>query len=214
MLKTLLLIVVIAGVPAAAAGQPAGATIEGVVRDASGGVIIGARIEVRSSTGHAATLTSDAEGQFRVAGLTPGRYTVHAGRDGFAPRTTVVEVTGGAATPAEIVLDALAIAESLTVVGAPGAPQLDSITATASRLGLTSRETPATVDVITFAQAQSRGLRTTVEAIGSVPAVTAAALPSSPGITAIRGFTGGAISLLFDGTRITTATMFTRNYDS
>jgi len=215
MIRILLVAVIaLAAGSVATMAQPSGVSLDGVVRDASGGVVAGSRIEARSATGSTATVTSDAEGRFRVDRLFPGRYTFHAEREGFAPRTVVVEVMANAVAPIEIELDTLAIAESLTVVGAPGAPQLDTTAATASRLGLTAGETPATVEVITFAQAQSRGLRTTVEAIGSVPAVTAASLPSSPGITAIRGFTGGAISLLFDGTRITTATMFTRNYDS
>ena len=49
-------------------------------------------------------------------------------------------------------------AESVSVAGvAPGAT-LDTPAAAASRLGLTARETPATVSVMTFAEAQTRGL--------------------------------------------------------
>jgi iron complex outermembrane recepter protein len=50
--------------------------------------------------------------------------------------------------------------------------------------------------------------------LSSVPAVSSAFLPSAQGITAIRGFSGGAVSTLFDGTRVTTSTIVARNYDS
>ena len=43
-----------------------------------------------------------------------------------------------------------------------------------------------------------------------MPAVSSAFLPSAQGIAAIRGFSGGAVSMLFDGTRVTTSTMIVR----
>jgi iron complex outermembrane receptor protein len=54
------------------------------------------------------------------------------------------------------------------------------------------------------------GVTTNVEALNRVSGVTAAALPSAPGTTAMRGFSGGAISLLHDGVRLSTATMVSR----
>jgi iron complex outermembrane recepter protein len=102
----------------------------------------------------------------------------------------------------------------LTVTAAAGRQELDVPSQSASRLGLTPRETPATIDIITFAAAQERGLRNATEVLSSVPAVSSAFLPSAQGITAIRGFSGGAVSMLFDGNRVTTSTMIVRNYDS
>lgn len=183
------------------------------MRDATGGALPGVRLELRSPSGDARTGTSDTDGTYRFEDLAPGRHTLRAEREGFVPRMVVADVAE-APTTVDISLDTLALTESLTVVGAPAAPMLDSLASTSSRLGLTIRETPATVDVVTFAQAQARGLRSTVEAVASVPAVAVATLPSSPGIAAIRGFTGAAISQLFDGTRVTTATIITRNYDT
>jgi iron complex outermembrane receptor protein len=205
----------IAAALVAVCAHPAAAqsAIEGSVADATGAALTGVRLELRLPSGEVRTTTSAADGTFRFEGLPAGRYTVRAERDAFAPRMVVAQVDGPITT-LDITLDTLAINESLTVVGAPAAPMLDAPASTSNRLGLTIRETPATVDVVTFAQAQSRGLRSTVEAVATVPAVAVAGLPSSPGITAIRGFTGGAISQLFDGTRVTTSTMITRNYDT
>lgn len=91
---------------------------------------------------------------------------------------------------------------------------LDAETRTGSRLGLTVRETPALVDVLTETQLLERGVRSSIEALNSAPGVTAANLASSPGITSMRGFTSGAVSLLYDGVRQTTSGLVTRNLDS
>ncbi|MGO4779449.1 TonB-dependent receptor plug domain-containing protein, partial [Lysobacter sp. 2RAB21] len=48
----------------------------------------------------------------------------------------------------------------------------------------------------------------------AAPGVLAGQLPSSPGMTSMRGFTGGAIALLYDGVRQTAAPLITRDFDS
>lgn len=87
---------------------------------------------------------------------------------------------------------------------------LDGKTEAGSRLGLSVRETPATIEVVTQAQMLERGLRTTVEALNAAPGVVAASLPSIPGTTSIRGFTGDAVSQLYDGR----LQAFMREFDS
>jgi iron complex outermembrane receptor protein len=88
--------------------------------------------------------------------------------------------------------------------------QLDDKPEVGSRAGLAKREIPATLNVIDAAAISERGARTSVEALNAVPGVVAAALPSIPGITSIRGFTGDAVSQLYDGVR----QPFMRNFDS
>ena len=71
-----------------ASSQPAGATLEGNVADAKGGLIGKATIIVRNdATGRTRTATADALGHFSLAGLPIGTYTVDASAPGFA--TTV-----------------------------------------------------------------------------------------------------------------------------
>lgn len=91
---------------------------------------------------------------------------------------------------------------------------LDAKNETASRLGLTVRETPAIVDILTQDLMQERGLRTSIEVLNDMPGVTAGDLASSPGQMSMRGFTGGAISLLYDGIRQTSSSLIVRNLDS
>lgn len=91
---------------------------------------------------------------------------------------------------------------------------LDEAPATGTRLGLTARETPAALEQLDQAQLQARGARSSIEALNAAPGVVAAALPSSPGISTLRGFSGGAVALLYDGVRQTAGPLITRDYDS
>lgn len=104
--------------------------------------------------------------------------------------------------------------DKVTVEGRDEIAPLDRPSPTASRLGLSARETPAAIEVLTQDQIQARGLRGSVEALNAAPGVLAGQLPSSPGMTSMRGFTGGAIALLYDGVRQTAAPLVTRDFDS
>jgi iron complex outermembrane recepter protein len=91
---------------------------------------------------------------------------------------------------------------------------LDAQTETGSRLGLTARETPAIVDILSERQIREFGARTNVEALNRAPGVTSSLPATSPGAPTMRGFTGGAVGLLYDGIRVTTPLIFTRAGDS
>lgn len=91
---------------------------------------------------------------------------------------------------------------------------LDAKSETGSRLGLSVRETPAIVDILSQAMFQERGLRTSVEVLNATPGATSGELASSPGQMSMRGFTGGAVSLLYDGVRQTNSALIIRNLDS
>jgi iron complex outermembrane recepter protein len=187
-------------------------SVVGIVRDTTGAAVPNARVEVASAILARFVLT-DTAGRFRIDGLAPGTHTLRAEFPGFTPLEMTFDLNTET-PPIDVSFATLAAAESLTVTAAAGRQELDVPSQSASRLGLTPRETPATIDIITFAAAQERGLRTATEVLSSVPAVSSAFLPSAQGITAIRGFSGGAVSMLFDGTRVTTSTMIVRNYDS
>jgi iron complex outermembrane receptor protein len=91
---------------------------------------------------------------------------------------------------------------------------LDTDDETASRLALSARETPAAIITLDETQLAERGARTSIEALNTAPGVVAANLPSSPGMTSMRGFAGGAISLLHDGMRVTAGPLVTRDLDT
>lgn len=91
---------------------------------------------------------------------------------------------------------------------------LDARTETGSRLGLTARETPATIDILSQRQLQELGARTNVEALNRAPGVTSSLPATSPGVPTMRGFSGGAVGLLHDGVRVATPGIFSRSTDS
>ena len=91
---------------------------------------------------------------------------------------------------------------------------LDARTDTGSRLGLTARETPAIVDILSERQIAELGARTNVEALNRAPGVTSSLVATSPGAPTMRGFSGGAVGLLYDGMRVATPGIFSRASDS
>lgn len=77
--------------------------------------------------------------------------------------------------------------------------QLDKDTSTASRLGLSIRETPATIDQIGGEEMLTRGFRTVEEATVSLPGVTSGGSPGNPVLLSMRGFSGEQITILHNG---------------
>jgi iron complex outermembrane recepter protein len=88
----------------------------------------------------------------------------------------------------------------------------------ASRLGLTVHETPATVEIVTQQQMQEQGYRTTTEtAIGAV-GVLSADVGGAPATFEMRGFTFGEVNVLYNGistgpSNITSRVMDTANLE-
>lgn len=82
--------------------------------------------------------------------------------------------------------------------GETGLLHLDTPAVTGSRLGLTPRETPATVTIVDRATIEARGADDTQEILKSIPGVTAQNAPGSIGVR-YRGFSGGSLSQLYNG---------------
>jgi iron complex outermembrane receptor protein len=82
---------------------------------------------------------------------------------------------------------------------------------TGSRLGLTARETPATVQTLTQDEIQAKGLRTAREAFAEIPGVIAGNVPGNPAAVMMRGFSGNTVSILQDGVRVSTSTVVQRD---
>ena len=94
-----------------------------------------------------------------------------------------------------------------------GQRELDDKTEVSGRLGLTIRETPAIVDVVTQADFQLQGVRSTIEAMNAAPGVTSGNLPGSIGSVSMRGF-HRAVNYLYDGVRMANSDVGLRNWDS
>ena len=110
--------------------------------------------------------------------------------------------------------------QEVTVIGQPvaqlgtGTLNLESTSATSSRLGLTLREIPASIEVIGQQTMQERGLRSISESIQSATGVTVGDSPGNPANFSMRGFTNNQIRLLYDGLLIGPASMTSRPRDT
>lgn len=108
--------------------------------------------------------------------------------------------------------DKPAVLESVVVTGSTS--RLDKAPPTASRLGITARETPASIDTIDAKTIEARGYQTVEQAVDSMPGVTSGGAPGSPSQFSMRGFTGDQVTILRDGLYIGPANMTYRPQNS
>lgn len=121
-----------------------------------------------------------------------------------------------------LALSALTVAMPAFVQAQGNAPAVEEVVITgtldrqaeaASRLGLTNRETPAIVDVLTQDDLQQQGVRTAIEALNAAPGVSSGTLPGSMGSVSMRGF-HRAVNVLYDGVRMANSDVGVRNWDA
>ena len=86
--------------------------------------------------------------------------------------------------------------------GVPSPLNGNLVATSASRLGLTVHETPASVEIVTQQQMREQGYRTTTEtAIGAV-GVLSGDVGGAPATIPMRGFTFGEVNVLYNGISI------------
>ncbi|MEP1894874.1 MAG: TonB-dependent siderophore receptor [Alloalcanivorax venustensis] len=85
-------------------------------------------------------------------------------------------------------------------------------TTTDGRLGLSERETPATVSTVDREDIEQLGLRNLIELYRSAPGVAAGNIPGSPASVSMRGLTD--VGYLFDGVRVADPSLVSRNLDT
>lgn len=109
------------------------------------------------------------------------------------------------AAPAQAQTPAAPSLSEVSVLGDRHTPtgrlNLDAPSETASKLGLTARETPAAVTVVDRATIDARGAQDTQEILRAIPGVTAHNAPGSIGVS-YRGFSGASLSQLFNGINV------------
>ncbi|MFL6283230.1 MAG: carboxypeptidase regulatory-like domain-containing protein, partial [Pyrinomonadaceae bacterium] len=109
----LLLFALCAGV---ASARQATGSLRGQLADEFGGVIVGGSVTVTDAAGKAKTVASDNDGNFTLAGLAPGKYTVRAIAPGFALyENAEVEVGNGRNELGKITLGVSLEKEEVTV---------------------------------------------------------------------------------------------------
>src|SRR5207342_2568722 len=147
MLRSFLKIVValVALAPAASAvAQPAGGSIAGLVRDASGAAIPGATVRVVNEvTGVSLQAVSDEQGAYRTAALGLGAFTVEITLDGFEAAGRRVVLSAGQTAVVDVTLNPSRLTESVVV--------------TARRVEEAAQEVPIPLSVVDGALAANTG---------------------------------------------------------
>lgn len=178
-------------------------SLTGRVTDPQSGVVANATVTLTGpAAGRPRTARSAADGTFVFDGLGAGRYVVQVTAPGFV--TWVQEVAvGGRAQPLAVALQIAGIIEDVQVSGT--APySLSKPAPTASRLGLTPLETPASVAVVSGDLIRDLGTATLIVAKALAPGITSSAPMGSGGnVLNARGFTGtNSVKQLFNGMEI------------
>lgn len=137
--------------------------------------------------------------QIRVSGQRP-KPRAHAKKSGIEaqapPRPTTAPVKPEEAAPLTTPLNTNVVAAS------------------ASRLGLTVLQTPASVEVVNQQTMQDQGYRTTTEVAKGAVGVLDLDSSGAPANFSIRGFTFGAVNVLYNGISIGVASDTTRVMDT
>ena len=111
---------------AGAAAQTTTSTIEGTVTDATGAVVPGAEIKVSGTTlATERTATSGPNGSYRLPALPAGIYTLVISAQGFAPRTTTLELTLNRVVTFDVALQVQGVETAVEV----RSPVIDATTA-------------------------------------------------------------------------------------
>lgn len=191
--------------------------IDGRLSDLTGAPLPGVQVVLTPSASSTAVSTAqtDTNGAFAFQDVTPGTYVIRVVPAGFSPteRRVIVNASGRARVDIQ---SGLAVEEQVTVLGARSREglALDVPSEGGSRLGLTSRELPASLEIIPHALMQQRGARTAGEAVESAVGVTVGDSPGNPANFSTRGFTNNQISVLHDGLKVGPPSMVGRPLDT
>ncbi|MBR0992080.1 TonB-dependent receptor [Bradyrhizobium japonicum] len=110
---------------------------------------------------------------------------------------------------------AAAMPKPVVPVEAPPTPlNSNAVAESASRLGLTVRETPATVEVISAETMREQGYRTVSDVAQGAVGVTSGDNPAEPAAFSMRGFTNSQINTLYNGIKIGPQNMTSRITDT
>lgn len=88
--------------------------------------------------------------------------------------------------------------ENVEVRGTRPVSHLNEVNSTGSKLGLSVRETPATVNIVDALTIRQQGYATVQEAVSRAPGITVGGSPADPSSFSLRGFTGDQINMLRD----------------
>lgn len=167
-----------------------GASVSGKVTDSAGASVAGATVRVVSASGTDRRAKTNSEGAYSIDGVPPGQYLVEVTSPGFrtATRDRVDVESDGVVV--DVPLAVAAVAEEVTITAAGSAQSRDEVT--------------RSIDVVTAADADMRGVRALPEALSGVAGVRIQRQGGPGTLTSIRfrGLRSQDTSVLIDDLRI------------
>jgi catecholate siderophore receptor len=153
----------------AAQSASARVIVHGTIRDTSKAPIVGAVVTAAppGQTAPAST-TTNARGEFELS-LAPGRYTVTAAADGFAPLAQQLSLSADTTTP-DFVLQVAGIRDTVTVSGV--GPYTSPAITTATKTPTPLRDVPQAVTVVTKELIQDQLMMSVGDVMRYVPGVS------------------------------------------
>ena len=123
-LLVITLLITAGAAPAAAQGGTG--MIEGVAKDAQGGVLPGVTVTLRNqASGVSRSTVTEADGTYRFPALNPDRFTITAELSGFSTtEARDIEITIGLGLEQDFAMQVQTVAETITVTGS--APVVDT----------------------------------------------------------------------------------------
>ena len=176
-----------------AAAQPSGQDIAGVVRDASGGVIVGAEVSLLTAEQAIVGATrTDRSGRFTFSPIRPGRYLLIVVAPGFAETRLAVAPGDGGKDGVAVTISPEGLRESVSVTATRGVVQDSNVS-------------PQAVTVIDSSDIAARAKEVVAQAVAEESGVHL--LRTSPTMAGIyvRGLTGNKVTVFVDGVRYSTA---------
>ena len=172
----------------AGAAEPPG-TLTGVVRDGSGGVVVGADIVLLTAQQTLVRSTrTGTDGRYSVEGIAPGRYVLLVSFPGFANRRMAVTISGTAAATADITLDVTPVEAEVTVTATPGLVQ-------------DVQAVSQPVNVIESSAIFERAKAVVAQAVLEEPGINLLRTSPTMGGIYVRGLTGAKVNVFMDGVR-------------
>ncbi len=167
----------------AVAAEPAG-RISGVLRDQHGGIIQGARVEIKGADpALSRSVLTDAQGRYAFDSLPPGRYRISGNSVGFQTAQTSTELKENQGVTADLVLG-IASTETVLVVTAPK----------------TSK--PLVVETDPRAPRQPIPAQDGGDYLKNIPGFSIIRKGGSDGDPVFRGMAGSRLNIMMDGQQI------------
>lgn len=179
--------------PFMSVAQDAQGNINGTVKDPDGAVVAGASVSLlHSNRAVIAATTTNAEGRFTLAKVSPGDYQLTVEGSGFVRHRAAVHVTAGGTQELAVVLEVTPLTEQVTVTAEAG-------------LVTDTRKVDTQVNVISERKILERAPEVVAQVVDEEVGTNLQRTSPSLSAVFVRGLTGRNVAIYVDGIRYTTS---------